>query len=45
MKLKKLKNAAGEELVILINKSHEIVNFMTGDYQDKLDNRTFDSEQ
>lgn len=45
MRLKKSKNAAEEELVMLINEAYEIVNFMNGDYQDKLDNKTFDSEQ
>lgn len=45
MRLKKSKNAAEEELVMLINEGYEIVNFMNGDYQDKLDNGTFDSEQ
>lgn len=45
MRLKKSKNAAEEELVMLINEGYEIVNFMNGDYQDKLDNGTFDSER
>ncbi|MEQ9548432.1 hypothetical protein [Coleofasciculus sp. G3-WIS-01] len=45
MRLKKSKNAAEEELVMFINEGYEIVNFMNGDYQDKLDNGTFDSEK
>ena len=45
MRLKKSKNTAEEELVMLIDEGYQIVNFMHGDYQDKLDNGIFDSEQ
>lgn len=45
MRLKKSKNSAEEELVMLINEGYEIVNFMNGDYQDKFDIGSFDFEE
>jgi hypothetical protein len=45
MRLKKSKNAAEEELIMLINDGYQIINFMHGDYQGKLESGTFDSER
>jgi hypothetical protein len=45
MRLKKSKNAAEEELVMLINESYQILNFLYEDLHQKSENGTFDSER